>query len=536
MQILRFVGVFALYFSLLAPPVYAAVCDPASLQACQQWAQEQVEALGCRVSQPAFNEAIEDLYLGKGCRMQGSKWLDLQTGATVSGRVAGGINTDTNGCIERYTPTSYLSTGGYFRTPKEALNGSLRNKSISGCEFNGDSGKKDASTLTPPIIEGVESCACAESATNQPVVTVGGGGGSETKEPETSPCSENKVLKDGECVCQSGFAELDDLSCARQCDASKHLTRKTKTECGCTQLYRLDKETQECVFSSEKGFLFDSETREAFQEAVEGLAPDQGTVFEGTLSNGKKFRIAILKLSDGSYIFSNDGRHYVDAPEKAIKPGLISRSLNTLDNVLRTVKGWFGIGKFTGRNTQGDAESQEDQQTRYEASTETLKGLQSSVDDADLRYDAANDITERWLNRAKNPLTGKWDDQFLEELKNGTGIDVPMIKKILTKDLAGIGEDVIKKLTTFPADAVVVLAQELRSDSFDEAVKLYMKERAAKKSPSDIASLLIRGDLPELDFATSIEGVGKLYAQESLLSAYEQAYQRYLISKQFKAR
>ena len=60
-----------------------------------------------------------------------------------------------------------------------------------------------------------------------------------------------------------------------------------------------------------------------------------------------------------------------------------------------------------------------------------------------------------------------------------------------------------------------------------------MKERASKTS-DQIFELMNSGQLPEIDLASNIKGVGKDFAPPVLFSAYEEAYQRYLIAKKLK--
>ncbi len=526
---LRFTAsLFMVVGILFMAPAVLAACDPQGLAACETWAEEQVAKLGCHASQPSFRNAIEDLYLAKGCRMQGVKWYNLESGAAVKGGFANGKNTDTAGCIARYTSDSYLASGGYFRTPKEALNGQFRNKSLTGCEYDSDVGKKDAAQLMAPIIGQVESCNCAGQVSGAKAPVKGGGGGGSAA--GSDDCSQNKERKNGDCVCKKGFQELDDLSCAIVCPADKHFARKSKTECGCAQLYRLSDDKNECLFSPEHGFTFDQDTRDTFQDRIEKMNPNEGVFIEGALANGKKFKIGVLRLADGTFVFTRDGQHYFKEVNKAIAPSIFTRLGDNAENLWRGLKGLFGVGKYAGQGTAGAGgeDEQTDGQRRLDAALLAQKQLEESIDDPVAKNDTANEIKERWLKRAKNSVTGKWDEQFLEELKNASGLDVPTIKKVLTKDLVGLGEDVVEKLTTFPADSVVILAQELRGSSFANAVRIYIAERKAGKTPTELET-----NAPtELDYVSSIQGIGQQYAKSALFAAYEEAYQRYHITVQ----
>jgi|GEM_PF-6274414 len=46
--------------------------------------------------------------------------------------------------------------------------------------------------------------------------------------------------------------------------------------------------------------------------------------------------------------------------------------------------------------------------------------------------------------------------------------------------------------------------------------------------------LLRDGQLPELDFVTSIKGVGQSFGRGQLMLAYEEAYQRLQLAKKLK--
>jgi hypothetical protein len=68
----------------------------------------------------------------------------------------------------------------------------------------------------------------------------------------------------------------------------------------------------------------------------------------------------------------------------------------------------------------------------------------------------------------------------------------------------------------------------------DVSPRLYAKERAAGKTPAQIMGLLRDGQLPELDFVTSIKGVGQSFGRGQLMLAYEEAYQRLQLAKKLK--
>lgn len=343
------------------------------------------------------------------------------------------------------------------------------------------------------------------------------------------PCSENKIRVNGECICKQGYEELDDLTCAVSCPVEKHFVRKNKKECGCEQLYRLSEDKSECIFSPEHGFTFNETTRENFQDTIVKLDANTGVLFEGTLADGTPIKIGIFRLPGGKLIFTKDGENYSNELQNVVNPGIYNRISNNVGDLWRGFKGIFGIGKYTGKKSTNltSSISQTDGQMIYDASVLSQKQLETTLNDSETKNAIAKDVKDTWIKRAKNPATGQWDEQFLEELKNATGIDVPTIKKVLNNDLVGVGKNIVGKITTFPAESVTTLATELRSSSYNDAVKIYIVEREAGLSPE----LLVANPTPELNYVSSIKGIGQQYATDVLFKSYEEAYQRYLILK-----
>jgi len=105
----------------------------------------------------------------------------------------------------------------------------------------------------------------------------------------------------------------------------------------------------------------------------------------------------------------------------------------------------------------------------------------------------------------------------------------------LTGDYKGLTADQITSikgsLYTFPADAVITLAEELRKNDFSTGASLYMDAREEGKSPEQIYAELLQGQQPELEYK-QLTGISQQYAQASMLLGYEDAYQRYLVAKE----
>ena len=141
-----------LFFSGISLAAY----NPREYQ-CIDWATTQLQKLGCSKisnSGPVSN-AIRDLYNKEGCRLNGTTTVDPKTGAKLD-------QNKSELCIAEYTPDSVLKNGGRFRTPKESINSHLRNKDLSGCEYDDNiKGEKDASVVTAGILTKIESGECA---------------------------------------------------------------------------------------------------------------------------------------------------------------------------------------------------------------------------------------------------------------------------------------------------------------------------------------------------------------------------------------
>lgn len=322
------------------------------------------------------------------------------------------------------------------------------------------------------------------------------------------------------------------------CLESLHLTRDPKTKkCVCGQLYSRKEENTECIFSGGRGLSLDSDTYDKFQEIVEKLEADQGEVFEGKTSDGKMIRIGVLRLPDSGFVFTSDGKNYYDNPKDVMQPGLLTKLKASYSNLTRAIRLRLGLGTYIGKDTTGNVELQQDRQLQLDASNDAFKNLQDTdKNDPVKRGDTTKEIFEKHYKRMSQILGEKWDDLVIEETKNATGIDIDLIKKLLAGDFTGIALDQLKQIfsPTVAAEAVHTLAKELRNDNFGNAAHLYIRERQSGKAPAQIFALMSGGQLPELDFATSIKGVGLLYARGSLFMAYEEAYQRYLLSTKLK--
>lgn len=334
-------------------------------------------------------------------------------------------------------------------------------------------------------------------------------------------------------ACKDGFEKLSDGSCAAVCSAEKHLARKSKTECSCAQLYSMDSEKQ-CVLSLEKKLTFDSDTRDKMEGAVEKLGPNESSFIEGKLANGKSFRVGILRLSDGKFLFTSDGKHYYDSPDMAIRPGFKTRVSEKWDNFKKGLRGLWS--NSTERGTAGDKAAQEDAEERLDAAGQALTTLQGDLDPSK-QADTATKALLQFKKRAGKLADEKYDDLILGEVKNATGVDVKQIKKILKGDVAGLATDVVDQVKAaaygFPAQSVVIMAKDLNVDRFKNALTLYAGERQGGKTPDQIFGENEAGALPELDLVTSITGPIQQFAKESAFSAYEEGYQRYLLLQQF---
>ena len=330
------------------------------------------------------------------------------------------------------------------------------------------------------------------------------------------------------------------------CDAGKHeVADKDGKACECAQLYLKDKDGA-CSYAGSRGVRFDGESADEFQTMVERLTEGEGKVFEGKDVKGKPLKIGVLRLPDGSYIFTSDGINFFDNAKEAASPDIGQRLARGWTDFWRGFGRFFGVGKYTGKDTAGDAAKQRDGQFVLDASTQALEAMLASLkDDPDEDFDTATERLDSWTGRAEKLLGEEYEDLAVDELGEATGLDTKTIKKIWDdeeewgKILEGKIDDVVEGLTDdakqaligVPAETIKLLAKELKKDDFAEAVRAYSEERRAGKKPGQILELLYDGELPELE-TIQLKGTGQFYGRTALFVAYEEAYQRLLLREQ----
>ncbi len=308
------IGLFVIGSIFLPVSTVLAACDPSGAQACEAWAVQQTAKLGCHVTQPSFNNAVDDLYLNQGCRLQGTSWTDAN-GKTVTGGFSNGVNVDSAGCIARYTPSSYLKQGGYFRTPTETIDGQLRNQSLSGCTYDSDLGKKDSSELMAPIMEAIKSCVCA----HQPV--------------GTPPKNSTPPQQTGGTTPAAAPIVTDQQTPSGECPGDHRVKRGHY--CGCVYGYEIDTNVGGCHFITEGLGLTPSDA-EKIGDAADKIAtaPDGVQTVEITVK-GKAVRVVITgdPTDMNAYLYTIDGIHFSNSLS-----GALNRSFgNVLVDDVRTV-------------------------------------------------------------------------------------------------------------------------------------------------------------------------------------------------------
>ncbi len=321
----------------------------------------------------------------------------------------------------------------------------------------------------------------------------------------------------------------DALPSAVACDAGKHEVARDDGYCDCAAQYWLDLESDECLFIGARGVSLDTDSLYNFQLAIDALGPEQSTVYVGTDVNGKEIRVGILRLSDGSVVFTKDGIHYFETLKDTVKPGLWTRTKVFGGDVWKWVKGLFGVGKFTGKNTADDPTAQEEGQQKLNAATLAFAHLQRNAKEPYVHLEELRETADTWLDRAKALLGDKYDELVLGELEKQTGVPAKLIKNILTKNTDGIAEDAIEAvkgaLTNAPAQAILILADEMPKASFASGASVYMSLRATR-TPEEILAGMMTSEYPELEMA-EMKGAGFAYGRAILFAAFEEAYQRY---------
>lgn len=297
-----------------------------------------------------------------------------------------------------------------------------------------------------------------------------------------------------------------------------------------------------CVWRGSRGVSWSAESDDAFRTAVESLPSGEGRVFEGTDVKGNPLRIGILRLHDGSWIFTADGERFTASASEALAPGFVSKFWDTLGGVGTWVARGVGIGKYVGKDTAGDPEKQAAGQRNLDAASAALKNLMATVgDDSEEKFDEAREIIETWTDRLSKVLGDEYEALVVDELGKQTGIDTKTVKRYLDGDdwekikdgkIEDVSDDLLdtglKALFAFPAESVATLHKELKRDRFADAAAAYGQERRAGKAPGEVMAQTMRGELPELEFA-GMTGPAAFYAQTAVFTAYEETYQRLLL-------
>ncbi len=347
----------------------------------------------------------------------------------------------------------------------------------------------------------------------------------------------DKELKDGKCV------------------PKKAETKKEEEKPKCERLYRPDKDGA-CVFAGGRGVRFDAESASAFQEFVEGLAEGDGGLFEGKDIKGKPIRVGIVRAADGGYVFTGDGVRFFDNAKDAAAPGPWRRGLNAWDGIGRWFGGLFGVGKFTGKDTAGDAAKQREGQLMLDAATLAMDAMKEKLgEDVGGDEEKSLERLDTWVGRTQKVLGEEYDDLIVDELGEMTGLDTKSIRravedgswddvkegktweKIKEGKIEDIQDDALngvkEALYGVPAEAIKTLDKELKRDRFADSARAYATEREAGRSAGDVFAAFGRGDLPELE-AMDLAAHGQFYERSALFVAYEDAYQRYRVMRDLR--
>ncbi|HWQ99381.1 MAG TPA: hypothetical protein VN397_00860 [Candidatus Methylomirabilis sp.] len=322
---------------------------------------------------------------------------------------------------------------------------------------------------------------------------------------------------------------------ATSCDSANHETENKDGQCECAPLYGKSDDGS-CAFQGARGVPFDAESATSFQDAIEGLGKGEGKIFEGTNLKGESIKIGILRLPDGSFVFTANGLNWFDDAKDAVRPGLLTKIGTGWGNMWRTIGMWVGIGKYTGKDTAGNAEAQRDGQAMLDAALNAFESLKATTKDPDEQYSVAREAIDTWLDRAKNLLDENGKALVHDGLSSATGLDTKLIENISDRNWDDIADDALdsakKTLYAVPAETIKILSKELTKNDFANSARAYAEERKNGKKPEEILAGLIRGDEPILE-ALQLKGTGNIYTKTALFMAYEEAYQRYLIRTSF---
>lgn len=331
----------------------------------------------------------------------------------------------------------------------------------------------------------------------------------------------------------SNAGDVDDRTeqAALQCNTANHEVENKDGQCQCAPLYGKDKDGA-CGFQGSRGVSFDAESADAFQDVIESLGKGEGSVFTGRNAKGEPMRIGILRLPNGEFVFTANGLNWFENAKDAVSPGLLTRLGTGWENMRRTIGIWFGIGKFTGRDTVGNPNAQQDGQAMLDAASKAFEALKGTAKDPEAQFDTAREALGTWLDRAKNFLGEDGKSLVHDGLSSATGLDTKLIENVWEGSWGDIADDTLdsakKTLYAVPAETIKTLSSELTKNDFANSARAYAEERKAGKSPEEILAGLLRGDEPILE-ALQLKGAGNIYTKTALFMAYEDAYQRYRI-------
>ncbi|MBN2423273.1 hypothetical protein JXB41_08680 [Candidatus Woesearchaeota archaeon] len=310
--------------------------------------------------------------------------------------------------------------------------------------------------------------------------------------------SYTKRLESGTFV--SGRNTNPELAQMRNCPDAKtqyysFLTGKCKCRKGFAQL------GEDCVLDIYKKANIDLENAVELEDTFNNMKPTEVKVVKVQPYKKQTMKIAMAKKSDGSPMFSADGKKWY--PE---------------------------LKKITNRDWKDSASAA----WEWTSNLNPVNWFHTKWKDKDkeLKWEIGETILKEFKDESKDPAT--YEEQFADEvqwaIENGQWagelvndmIDKGFLDPVKDASYASVLGKLKSYFIAFPAASVTKLAEELSADDFFQGVYYYIREREAGRTQEQI----MKNQPEEMEFSVSV-GTVESFGQKTYFNKLEEAYQRY---------
>ena len=325
--------------------------------------------------------------------------------------------------------------------------------------------------------------------------------------PHEKEQAENENKEDGEYFYP--LDQLDEHGCSpvERAEFIRQRNGDIFITCACKPGFKRGK--RGCVFDRPNIPLSDEEMAR-LERALLDLDRNDYMIFETFLDiNGQEpVKIGIVRRGDYELAFTVDGESWGSDLTNLMNPSMWSR-------IRDGWRGAWGMLNPASWSIWDVKMPDEEKQLTFDIARATMERYKKDI----LEPQHYMFTIESWYKYAKDKRDAA------RKLRDAGLLDgsIDLTKGYVWKDIKG-------HLKAFPANAVVKFASELQITDFANAFSEYIKERE-KKSAEEVAE----NPPPELEFGISI-GTASSMGDILLYEKYEEAYQRYLLIKDMRAR